>query len=182
MTFMFGLPLQLRSSVSYHLVCWLSITSCYLLQYSLPLVTLLLLHEKQRAESWPPCCLGIPAPYRARAFPLLCIIFGLSLHLSPVCILTLVFIELPRTFQWLLLGVHIARGWQTALICFYKLQKFRSLALTLWDRLASTVTQLDVGSIQSKAGSAAVLWAKSINIRGIKNLMPGWKITIADYF
>lgn len=53
-------------------VCSLSITSCYLLQYSPPLVTTLLLHEKQCAESWPPCCLGIPASYCATAF--LCIV------------------------------------------------------------------------------------------------------------
>lgn len=58
------------------------------------------LHVKQCAESLPPCCLGIPAPYCARAFPLHCLIFGLSLHLSPVCILTLIFIELPCMFQW----------------------------------------------------------------------------------
>lgn len=106
-------------------LCSLSITSCYLLLYSSSLATVLLLHVKQCDESLPPGCLGIPAPYCARAFPLLCIIFGLSLHLSPVCILTLVFIELPCTFQWLLLSVHIARGWQTALICFYKLQSMQ---------------------------------------------------------
>lgn len=99
MTFMFGLPLQLRGSMSCHFVCSLSITSCYLLLYSPSLATVLLLHVKQCDESLPPGCLGIPAPYCARAFPLICIIFGLSLHLSPVCILTLVFIELPCTFQ-----------------------------------------------------------------------------------
>lgn len=75
MTFTFGLPLQLRSSMLYHLVCSLSITSCYLLQYSPPLVTILLLHVKLCAEFWPSCCLGIPTPYHTRAFPLHCIFF-----------------------------------------------------------------------------------------------------------
>lgn len=59
MTFMFGLPLQLRGSMSCHFVCSLSITSCYLLLYSPSLVTVLLLHVKQCDESlpWYPCAL-----------------------------------------------------------------------------------------------------------------------------
>lgn len=95
MTFMFGLPLQLRSSMSYHLVCSLSITSCYLLQYSPPLVTIL--HVKQCAESWPPCCLGIPEPYHARAF--LCIVSFFSLSSFITSLHSLFFIELSGTFQ-----------------------------------------------------------------------------------
>jgi len=43
--------------------------------------------------------------------------------------------------------------------------KFRSLALALQDRLAPTITQLDVRSVQREAGSLAMLSAKSINIR-----------------
>lgn len=152
--------------MAYHLVCSLPITSCYLLQCSPSLVTFLLSPLLPTASFY--YCLGFPVPCRARAFPLHCIVSGLSLHLSPVCILILrlIFIELSCPLQWLLLSVHISTGWQTLLICCYKLRSMQwNSEVWLWHtRLAPAITHLDVRSVQSEAGSLAGLSAKSINI------------------
>lgn len=119
MTFMFGLPLQLRGSMLYHLVCSVSITSCYLLQYSPPLVTILSMWNSVLNPCLPAALVSLRLTVP-------------ELFLCIVSFLVSLFIYHQFAFWlWFLLNSpvcsseHIARGWQTALIFFYKLQSMQ---------------------------------------------------------